>query len=151
MSYRFREECPNPEEYVALREAAGMKPRSEAAARRGLPNTLYAVTVREQAGRDDATGDDSDDGTAGDLVGMGRVIGDDGCFYQLVDIAVHPDHQRQGLGTRVVTELMKYVEETAPPSAYTFLISDVDGFYEQFGFEDAGPESKGMFLRVGDL
>ena len=48
MAYRFSEERPTPEEYVALREAAGMKPRTVAAARRGLPNSLYAVTVRSE-------------------------------------------------------------------------------------------------------
>lgn len=137
MSYRFREEPPTPEEYVALREAAGMKPRTEAAARRGLPNSTYAVTVRTAA--------------SDELVGMGRLIGDGGCYYQLVDIAVHPDHQRRELGTRVVEALLDHLRENAPPSAYATLISDVDMFYEEFGFEDARPESKGMFLRVGDL
>ena len=115
--------------------------------------------VAENEGGDGAVADvsgdevvaDDGDSSNGDLVGMGRVVGDDGCFYQLVDVAVHPDHQRRGLGTRVVAALMAYVEETAPPSAYVTLISDVDGFYERFGFEDAGPESKGMFARIGDL
>ena len=43
------------------------------------------------------------------------------------------------------------LRERAPDSAYVSLISDVDGFYERFGFRDAGSESKGMFLRVGNL
>lgn len=30
-------------------------------------------------------------------VGMGRVIGDGGCFFQIVDIAVDPADQGQGL------------------------------------------------------
>ena len=137
MSYRFREEPPTPGEYVALREAAGMKPRTEAAARRGLPDSTYAVTVRTPE--------------TAELVGMGRFVGDGGCFYQLVDIAVHPDHQGRGLGTQIVEALLEYLRENAPPSAYATLISDVDEFYDRFGFEDAKPESKGMFARVRDL
>jgi ribosomal protein S18 acetylase RimI-like enzyme len=137
MSYRFREEAPTPEEHVALREAAGMKPRTEVAARRGLPNSTFAVTVRTTE--------------IDELVGMGHLVGDGGCYYQLVDIAVHPDHQGRGLGTKVVEALLDHLRENAPPSAYASPISDVDGFYERFGFEDARPESKGMFARVGDL
>ena len=139
MSYRLADDLPTPAEYVALRAAAGMGERTEEAARRGLPNTIYGVTVREE---DDA-GDPTDP-----PVSMGRLVGDDGCFYQIVDIAVHPDHQGRGLGSRVVEALMEYVEENAPESAYVSLIADVDGFYERFGFEATAPDSKGMFLCV---
>jgi len=31
-----------------------------------------------------------------DLVGMGRLVGDDGCFYELVDIAVAPTTKTRG-------------------------------------------------------
>ncbi|MFC4550694.1 MULTISPECIES: GNAT family N-acetyltransferase [Halorussus] len=139
MHYRLADDLPTPAEYVALRAAAGMGERTETAARRGLPNTIYGVTVREA----DGAGDPTDP-----PVGMGRLVGDDGCFYQLVDIAVHPDHQGRGLGSRVVEVLMEYVEENAPESAYVSLIADVDGFYERFGFEDTAPDSKGMYLCV---
>lgn len=132
MSYRFEEELPSAEEYVALRAAAGMGPRTVDAARRGLPNTIFGTTVRHE----------------GEIVGMGRVVGDGGSCYQLVDVAVHPDHQRQGLGTRIVERLVDYLHENAPSSAYVSLMADVDGFYERFGFEATAPESKGMFMRV---
>ena len=37
------------------------------------------------------------------LIGMGRVIGDGGTTFQIVDIAVDPDYQGQGYG-RVILE-----------------------------------------------
>jgi GNAT superfamily N-acetyltransferase len=131
--YVILTEAPSPREFVDLREAAGMGPRSIESAERGLPNSLFAVTVVHET-----------DGT----VGMGRVVGDDGAVYQISDMAVHPDHQGRGLGTRIMERLMAYVEETAPPSAYVNLIADVDGFYEKFGFEEVRPASKGMFRRI---
>ncbi|NEU57931.1 GNAT family N-acetyltransferase [Halorussus sp. MSC15.2] len=137
MTYRLSEAVPSPDEYVALREEAGMGRRTETAAERGLGNGVHAVTVREAA--------------TGELVAMGRLVGDDGCFYQLVDIAVAPDHQGRGLGTRVVTALLDHLRENAPESAYVSLVADVDGFYERFGFEDVAPDSKGMSLTVDDL
>ncbi|UPV72742.1 GNAT family N-acetyltransferase [Halorussus limi] len=137
MNYELREATPSPDEYVALREAAGMGQRSEAAARRGLPNSLHAVTAVASA--------------TDRVVGMGRLVGDGGCFYQIVDVAVHPDHQGVGLETRVVSNLLDYLRENALDSAYVSLIADVDDFYDRFGFEATAPESKGMALSVGDL
>ena len=128
MSYELREGVPTPSEYRHLREATGLSPRSRKAAERGLPNTVHGVVVVHE----------------GETIGMGRIVGDDGSFYQIVDIAVLPDHQGQGLGTRIVEALMAYLQENAPPTAYVSLMADVDGFYERFGFEHTAPASKGM-------
>lgn len=133
MGYELREGVPTAAEYRHLRETTGLSPRSREAAERGLPNTIHgAVVVHE-----------------GETVGMGRIVGDDGSFYQIVDIAVLPEHQGRGLGTRIVEALMAYLRENAPASSYVSLMADVDGFYERFGFERTAPESKGMAQWMG--
>ncbi|HET7325295.1 MAG TPA: GNAT family N-acetyltransferase [Halococcus sp.] len=132
-SYTLSEELPSPESFVALREAAGMAPRSLEAVERGLPNSVFGVTVVCEP--------------TGETVGMGRIVGDDGAVYHLCDMAVHPDHQRKGLGTKIMDALVTYIEETAPQTAYVNLVADVDGFYERFGFEETRPASKGMYHR----
>jgi hypothetical protein len=38
------------------------------------------------------------DETSGETVGMGRLIGDGGCYFHVVDMAVLPHHQRRGIG-----------------------------------------------------
>ena len=126
MDYELRAVVPDPERYVELREAGDM---------RGLPNTVYGVTVVE-------TG-------TGETVGMARIVGDEGIVYYICDMVVHPDHQGQGLGSRLMDALMDYIEENAPETAYINLMADVDGFYERFGFEETRPASKGMYLRTG--
>lgn len=132
--YVRRERLPTVDEFLALRDAADMTPRSRTAVERGLPNSVYGVVVVHDP--------------TGETVGMGRIVGDDGAVYHVCDMAVHPDHQRRGVGTRVMEALQTYVEETAPPTAYVNLVADVDGFYEQFGFEETRPASKGMYRRV---
>ena len=132
--YVLRERLPSPETFVALRDAAGMSPRSLDGARKGLPNSLFGVTIVHEP--------------TGEVVGMGRIVGDDATVYHVCDMAVHPDHQGQGLGTRIMDTLDAYVDETAPSGAYVNLIADVDGFYEQFGYEETAPASKGMYRRV---
>lgn len=63
-------------------------------------------------------------------------------------MVVHPDHQQQGLGSRLMDALMVWIHETAPPQAYVNLMADVDGFYEQWGFDRTAPASNGMYYRV---
>ena len=132
--YTLEPTAPTPEAFVALRAAAGMAPRSLEAVERGLPNSVFAVHVLE---------DETDD-----VIGMGRIVGDDGAVYHISDMTVHPDHQGEGVGTAIMARLWTYIEETAPETAYVNLVADVDGFYERFGFEETRPASKGMYRRV---
>ena len=129
-----RDETPGIEEYCALRTSCGLAPRSIEAAAKGLPNSLYSTTVR--SGRE--------------IVGMGRVVGDGGCNYEVVDIAVHPDFQRRGIGKMIMTQIMAFIRRAAPESAYVCLIADhhSPALYSQFGFEFTSPNSVGMAQTV---
>lgn len=126
-------ETPNIATYQHLRVAAGLSPKSMEAAARGLPNSLFAVQILQGK----------------DVVGMGRVIGDDGCFYQVVDIAVLPEHQGQGLGKRIMQAIRHYIDTSVPKSAYVSLIADgqAQELYAQFGFTHTAPASVGMALK----
>ena len=107
-------------EYRALRDLAGLGEFSEHASEVALRNTLHGVWLRE----------------GGDLVGMGRLIGDGACFAQVTDIAVHPAFQRMGLGTRIMAGLMTWASENLPSGCYISLIADpgAEHLYEKFGF-----------------
>lgn len=130
--YELHVETPTVDEYLALRDRAGLSPFSRDAARRGLGASLHAVVVRAGA-----------DGTA---VGMGRLVGDGGCFAQVVDIAVAPEHQRRGLGKLIMQALMQHVETALPRTIYVSLIADGEAhhLYRLFGFVPTAPESIGM-------
>lgn len=149
MSYELRDGPPSVDDFVRLREAAGMAPRPRVGVERGLENSVYAVHAVETAG---SGSDNAVDGRAGadpdGTVGMARVVGDGGSIYHVCDMAVHPDHQRRGLGTELMDAVMAFLETDAPRGAYVNLMADVDGFYERFGFEETRPASKGMYHRV---
>jgi len=80
---------------------------------------------------------------------MGRVVGDGGCFYQVVDIAVLKEHQGNGLGKRIMGEILRYIEANVPESGYVSLIADgqAQDLYAQFGFVHTAPRSVGMAYR----
>jgi GNAT superfamily N-acetyltransferase len=131
--YTILRAIPTVADYRRLREEAGLSPKTLVASERGLANTLFAVQV--------LTGDE--------VVGMGRVIGDGGCFYQVVDIAVLPQHQGRGLGKVIMGEIAGYIEREVPESGYVSLLADGNAYqlYQQFGFVLTAPASVGMGLK----
>jgi GNAT superfamily N-acetyltransferase len=81
---------------------------------------------------------------------MGRVIGDGGWCFHVVDMAVLPDHQRRGLGDAVLSWLLDRIRRAAPPGAYVTLMADPPGrrLYARHGFVETAPHSLGMSLRT---
>ena len=124
------ERFPGVDDYCRMRIAAGMSPKSPEAARRGLPHTLYGVSLQRD----------------GEVVGMGRIIGDNGCFFTVVDIAVIPELQGRGLGRRIMTALDAWLSRHVPDTAYVTLAADGDAkhLYAKFGFVETAPVSVNM-------
>ena len=81
---------------------------------------------------------------------MGRLVGDGGCNFEIVDVCVHPDHRLQGLGTQVMETLIEYLRSNAPKSADISVVS-VEGapaMYHMFGFKPTHPTSFSMKLKI---
>ncbi len=135
MAIELISQVPDTETYLNLRSGGGLSGYDPEAADIGLKNSLYCVML-------------VDDGTP---IGMGRLIGDGGCFVQVTDIVVLPEYQGLGLGKRIMAALTAFIETNLPPSAYISLIADVpaDRLYEQFGFKATAPQSIGMSRRAG--
>lgn len=125
-----RIETPTPEEHQRLRVIAGMPKRSDSGTVKGLANTLYGVCLYKD----------------NHMVGMGRVVGDGGMVFHLVDIVVDPECQGLGLGKLIMEHLMGWIMQEADETAIISLIADIpaDGLYRQFGFDYSRPESVGM-------
>ncbi|MEZ5702320.1 MAG: GNAT family N-acetyltransferase [Burkholderiaceae bacterium] len=134
-SYTVLHAIPTVQDYCALRVGSGLSAKSTEAAERGLPNSLFAVQILFE----------------GQPVGMGRVIGDGGSAFQVVDIAVLRDHQGRGLGKLIMREVSAYLTKNVPATGYVSLIADgpAKDLYAQFGFEPTAPASIGMALRRG--
>ncbi|KAF1958964.1 acyl-CoA N-acyltransferase [Byssothecium circinans] len=130
---------PSPQVYHDLRKLANLTPPPAAAMAEVVPNSLqnsfacFVAYERKHMLNDTTPGPDQE------AVGMGRLLGD-GLFLLLVDVAVHPDHQRKGIGKRIMNSLLDYTDEKAP-HAHISLVADPMGaqLYPKHGFEDVKP------------
>ncbi|WP_214515088.1 GNAT family N-acetyltransferase [Staphylococcus saprophyticus] len=129
----IKHEAPSVVDYRNLRKVAGLSEKSQKAAEKGISNACFNVTIYH--------------GT--DLIGMGRVIGDGGTAFQIIDIAVNPEFQGQGYGKTIMSHIMSYVENEAEEGTYVSLMADypADQLYVQYGFITTEPHSCGMYIK----
>jgi ribosomal protein S18 acetylase RimI-like enzyme len=135
--YRLVATAPTVDDYLQLRERSGLTPRTREQATAALPGSWAACHVVHRP--------------TGRAVGMGRLLGDGGWYFHVVDMAVLPEHQRRGLGDAVLTALLDQIRTRAPAGAYVNLLADPPGrgLYARHGFADTAPGSVGMALLLG--
>jgi ribosomal protein S18 acetylase RimI-like enzyme len=130
--YRLLNSPPTLSDYLRLRSESGLTPKTEEQARPVLDGSWTICHVVHEA--------------TGEVVGMGRVLGDGGWYFHIADMAVLPDHQRRGLGDAILTALLERIRAAAPTGARVNLLADPPGrrLYERHGFAETAPRSVGM-------
>ncbi len=112
---------PSAAELVGLYDAVGWTAytRDPDGLVRAVANSTIMVSARDGAGA---------------LIGLARGLSDDASILYLQDVLVHPDHQRTGIGRRLVTAVL----ERYPHVRQKVLLTDDDEaqrrFYEHLGF-----------------
>ena len=120
--YELLDNQLTPEDFVRLRTAAGFIATPIEQAEKALANSLHCVTAR----------------CGGQVVGMGRLVGDGVMYWYLQEIIVHPDNQGMGIGKCIVNRLLEHIRAAAMPGTRVTVglmaAKGKDSFYEQFGF-----------------
>jgi ribosomal protein S18 acetylase RimI-like enzyme len=131
--YRLVEGPPALADYLSLRLRSGLTPKTELQGEAALRGSWFAVHALASGGT---------------TVGMGRVIGDGGWYFHIVDMAVLPEHQRRGIGDAMLTSLIDQIRRNAPSEPYVTLLADEPGrkLYARHGFVATAPQSIGMKL-----
>ncbi len=126
---------PTTEELKRLREAAGWHNVDDEGIQLSLDKTLFAVVVEHK----------------GEVVGLGRVIGDGGMYFYIQDVMVTPELQGRGIGRLIMDAIMGYISDHARRHAFIGLMSAKDkaGFYEKYGFKVRSQERPGMEIWWG--
>jgi GNAT superfamily N-acetyltransferase len=129
----FADRVPTPAEHRAIAEAVGW---THAFDWRTVEASLAGSTAGVVASRD------------GRPIGMGRLVGDGVKYFYVQDLAVVPDAQGEGLGSRLLDRLLDWVADHAPSDAFVglFATAEGDALYRSRGF-DRG-DMAGMFRIV---
>lgn len=129
--YKLVTKVADPDSFIRLRKVSGLSPRPAEMVAKGLQSSLYGVQIIFND----------------EIVGMGRVVGDGALNFDIVDVAVAPEHQGHGLGRMIMESLMAFLKSNAEPGAYISLMADVPALYEKFGFVFGSPETEGMHYK----
>lgn len=118
----FDENNLTVEQYLYLRQLVRWKPLSTEQAQRALDNSLYVVTAYHN----------------GELVGMGRLVGDGAVICYIQDLIVVPNIQAHGIGSMLMDRLIAYAASLGIPG--TTMMLDLmcakgrESFYLKHGF-----------------
>ena len=110
------------EDYNNLRASVDFITILPKRARIALQNSLYTLIAM-----------DSDT-----PVGMARVVGDGGYVYFICDVIVRPSHQSQGLGRKIIENVLSWLESQVDEGE-TIMVNlmsamNKEPFYEKLGF-----------------
>ena len=126
-------DLPNSLDYINLRVNSGMgNKKSIERVDIALKNSLFTISLYDEK----------------KLIGMGRIIGDGGISYAVIDIMVDKGYQGKGYGRLIMKEIDNYFSENTDEDCYIILIANLptDNLYSKFSFEYL-PDNKCGMLR----
>ncbi len=130
IEYTLHENQLKAEDFIRLKMAAGFRERPTELVAKALKNNLFDVTAVVN----------------GEVIGMGRLVGDGVMYWYLQEIVVLPEYQGKGIGTAIVNRLLQYITEHTEPGNFTSVgltaAEGKNGFYERFGFKKSNGMTK---------
>ena len=120
--YELVDNVLSAEDFVRLKMAAGFIERPLAQVEKALKNGLFNVSAI----------------CGGQVVGMGRLVGDGAMYWYLQEIVVLPEYQGKGIGKSIVNRLLEHIKSAAVPGTIIDIgltaVKGKEPFYEKFGF-----------------
>jgi len=122
--YTIHHDLPSPEDHIRLRTICGLRPPPPHKVGPALVASLHSIIAKSPSG---------------ETIGTVRAIGDGHLYVQIVDMAVHPSHQRQGLGKRMLGQMIEWIDEECG-DVYVSLIAmpGSEEMYRRVGFVETG-------------
>lgn len=85
-----------------------------------------------------------------EVVGAASVCGDGVEVFQVRDVMVRREFQGRGIGTRLMHEIVSWIEREVPPGQFVTLLTGAGTtrFYSKFGFHDTDSDLVAMYIRA---
>jgi len=82
------------------------------------------------------------------LVGFGRILCDGVVHALILDMIVHPDYQRKGIGSRVLEYMLRECKRHKIRDIQLFCAKDKAEFYANHGFAHRPENAPGMEIKM---
>jgi ribosomal protein S18 acetylase RimI-like enzyme len=82
------------------------------------------------------------------LIGFGRVISDGFYHAFIVELIIHPDYQRQRIGSHILTKLVAHCQAAGIRQIQFFSAKGKATFYEKHGFKIRPIDAPGMEINT---
>ncbi|MDO4765883.1 MAG: GNAT family N-acetyltransferase [Eubacteriales bacterium] len=131
---RFEENQLTVDRYFEFRKSVDWHNFSREQAESAIKKSFYLLTVWRENHE----------------LAMARVIGD-GMYFKIVDVIVKPQYQGKGIGTLLIQNILKHIENNLPPNSRASIeLTSEKGkerFYIRQGFKVLPNEYAGSSLR----
>ena len=111
------------QEYLAIREKVGWKKLSNKQAQMAIDNSLYFIKAVDENGQ---------------LLGIGRIVGDGAVICYIQDLIVVPEQQGKRTGSLIIEKLIEFVEGIRQDDTEIMLClmcaKGREEFYQKHGF-----------------
>lgn len=113
-------DSPSVEDFLTLRTKVGWGDLDVNIAEKSLKNSLFHVIIRND----------------GQLVGMGRVVGDGAMYFYIQDVVVDPSYQKQGIGAALMAKIEDYLSNATNQGSTIGLLAaqGKEDFYSRYGY-----------------
>lgn len=132
-------EKPTAEEYIEIRKSAGWGVPDLEQAQKSIQHAQLTICLRKE----------------GELVGLGRIVGDGILYFFIAEIVLKKKAQGLGYGKLLMDSLMDHITKNATSLSTigVFAAPGRETFYEKYGFSPCPNEvfGKGMtYLKLID-
>ena len=120
MEFETKHQFPTNKEFNTLFESVGWGCREEHKIEAHRKSSCFSVCVYH----------------TDQIVGMARVVGD-GAYFTIFDVVVHKNHQKRGIGSILMNEIIAWFESIKDDDSHLYLgaSENKEKFYEKFGFK----------------
>jgi GNAT superfamily N-acetyltransferase len=136
MEYEIMENVLTAKDFIKLRVSAGWGELLEQQAQDALKNSLFTIAVMDQ----------------GQVIGMGRLVGDGVYICYVQDLVILPKYQGKGMGKIIMERLIAYTKEHGIPETNVtlglFAAKGKEEFYQKLGFTIRPNENRGAGMEL---